>query len=368
MKQRYKKWKQWDKQKDRILSNYRTENSTQASTLKVVPMPQYGTTPNHSDELELTRTLTAPEERVNKAVHSNTTISHVTRATFDQIRKQTNAPDSTFLILRYKSDDSRPDEILFLVNDLKEQDSIKGIYYVDSPVGNSVIEAILTDLDYFELNNFKYQILDIYKHSSIETILEGKKQIINVLKHPNELVDVYVYELKGLCRKHGELTEKMTVNMLSSRSSKPHPFEIYYCPICKRYYVNYETYLRFYTRYGIPPLRLHGDSATSNTNNQYASFRQYSDLYLFGYSVSDEMGLNQKMRQGILEDIINSGNLTKAQVTNHLEWLIRFSRNNEKMKDACQKWRTDLEHIESYEPKTTDIWGKFVPGNNKVFL
>ena len=174
--------------------------------------------------------------------------------------------------------------------------------------------------------------------------------------------------MKGLCRRHGDQTERLVVNMISSRSEEPHPLEVYYCPRCRKFYVNYETYLRFYRRYGMPPLRLYGDSDKSGAENQYASLRQHSDLNLFGYTVSGALGENEDFRHALLEDVINSGNLTKAQVTSHLEWLIRFGRNNEKMLFARMRWQNDLEYIESYQPMRTNIFGTFKPGKTKVFL
>ena len=118
----------------------------------------------------------------------------------------------------------------------------------------------------------------------------------------------------------------------------------------------------------MPPLRLFGDSEKSGAENQYASLRQHSDLNLFGYTVSGALGENEDFRHALLEDIIDSGNLTKAQVTSHLEWLIRFGKNNEKMFFARMRWQNDLEYVENYQPLRTNIFGTFKPGKTKVFL
>lgn len=158
------------------------------------------------------------------------------------------------------------------------------------------------------------------------------------------------------------------MNMVSSRSQDPHPLEVYYCPVCGKFYVNYETYFNFYRRYGIPPLRLFGDSGVGERGEAFSSLRNQSDLNLFGYNVSGELAENPRLRQAILEDIIDSGNLTKAQVTSHLEWLIRFGKHNAKMQNARDRWRSDLKHIEAYQPRRTNIWGQFKSADLKVFL
>ena len=289
--------------------------------------------------------------------------------TFEEALKATNGPDDAILILQYSSEENPyAEETLFIVKNQKLSSGTKRIYFINSPLGNAVIEAILMNSRVFHLNGFQYTINNVYKHRNFDEAVAARERIMRVLQHPKEMVDVYVYELKGLCRRHGDLTEKLIVNMISSRSQEPHPLEVYYCPRCRKFYVNYETYLRFYRRYGMPPLRLYGDSEKSGAENQYASLRQHSDLNLFGYTVSGALGENEVFRHALLEDIIDSGNLTKAQVTSHLEWLIRFGKNNEKMFFARMRWQNDLEYVENYQPVRTNIFGTFKPGKTKVFL
>ena len=309
-----------------------------------------------------------PENKSIRSPVNRRIVPHYQMKSFEEALKETEGPDDAILILQYGAEDLANDETLFLVKNQKSSNGTKRIYFTNSTVGNAVIEAVLMDSQVFNLNGYQYTIYNVYKRRDFDDAVAGRERIMRVLQHPKEMVDVYVYELKGLCRRHGDLTEKLVVNMISSRSQDPHPLEVYYCPLCRKFYVNYETYLRFYRRYGMPPLRLYGDSEKSGADNQFASLRQHSDLNLFGYTVSGELGENNVFRHALLEDIIDSGNLTKAQVTSHLEWLIRFGRNNEKMFFARTRWQNDLEYIENYQPVRTNIFGEFKPGRTRIFL
>ena len=319
----------------------------------------------------------APSEPQNTPPKQNSPISKALNAgfvpppklsSFSEIVRYKKAPSSTVLVIQYQSPDDRNSSFLFVVSNPDDHDGTQSFYHVSSEVGNRVIESVLRGKTSYTLNDISYTILRKYTGPSFQEIAKPRTQIIRLIERPKELVDVYVYNLHGLCRLHGRKTEKLIVNMVSSRSQDPHPLEVYYCPVCGKFYVNYETYFNFYRRYGIPPLRLFGDSGVGERGEAFSSLRNQSDLNLFGYNVSGELAENPRLRQAILEDIIDSGNLTKAQVTSHLEWLIRFGKHNAKMQNARDRWRSDLKHIEAYQPRRTNIWGQFKSADLKVFL
>lgn len=298
----------------------------------------------------------------------NTSADNTLQDSFYTLFQKYDAPNSTILIIRYEDIEMHEEPLLFIVDDEDDHDGAKHQYYISSDVGNRIAEAIITKRDRFFLNTESFKIILVYKRSDFENRMKSRARIARVISQPTELVDVYVYSLRGLCRRHGDKTERLVVNMISSRSQNPHPLEVYYCPVCEKFYVNYETYFNFYKRYGMPPLRLYGDSEAGLNGNAYAALREKSDLNLFGYNVSGELAEDPYLRCAILEDIIDSGNLTKAQVMSHLEWLIRFGKHNEKMKNAITRWHSDLVHIEQYQPRRTNIWGQFKPGSDRIFL
>ena len=289
-------------------------------------------------------------------------------SSFSGLVRYYDAPKSTVLVIQYQDVEDNQEPFLFIVANRDDHDGTRSFYHVSSAVGNRVMEAVLRGNRFFSLNGNTYNILHKFDGPDFSTVAKPRTKVLQLVEKPEKLVDVYVYNLHGLCRLHGKKTEKLIVNMVSSRSPDPHPLEVYYCPVCGKFYVNYETYFSFYRKYGIPPLKLFGDSEVGESGKPFSSLRDKSDLYLFGYSVSGELADNPDLRQAILEDIIDSGNLTKAQVTSHLEWLIRFGKHNDKMQYAISRWKNDLRHIEQYKPRRTNIWGRFKSSETNVFL
>lgn len=72
-----------------------------------------------------------------------------------------------------------------------------------------------------------------------------------------------------------------------------------------------------------------------------------SKLYELGYSVSQETGLSDRYRRDLLESIIRSGQMTKAQVTNHLYYLIKINGKKGTNDIAVAKWKRDLEFVKT---------------------
>lgn len=52
-------------------------------------------------------------------------------------------------------------------------------------------------------------------------------------------------------------------------------------------------------------------------------------------------------RQSLLSSIIRSGQMTDAEVTNHLEMLIHLNSGKPNMFNACGSWREDLEFVQN---------------------
>lgn len=270
------------------------------------------------------------------------------------------APKSTILAVCYIEEGSKEEKYLFVVSRSEDQQPRKMQFSIFSSLGMRVIEKVSSGGKVFRLNSLMCAIVKEFRFPQFETEIKPIEPLIHVSKDPTKVVSVYVYNLMGVCRRHDRKTERIVVNMISSRADTPHPLEVYYCPLCNKYYVNKDTYFEFYKKYGMPPLRLFSDSDYSD-DNPYASLREHSDLYLYGYNVGGALATNERLRRQILEDIIDSGNLTKAQVISHLEFLIRFGKNNTLMKDAIQRWQDDMHYIESYKPKYSGLLGKFTP-------
>ena len=109
-------------------------------------------------------------------------------------------------------------------------------------------------------------------------------------------------------------------------------------------------------KYGLPYLRLRTDARVSGSG-RYATFRQNSELYLLGYSVSTVDGLDANSRRKLLAKIIDSKILPKHDIINHLEWLISSRSGMNNMDNAVSEWKADLLFVSKYNMnEQRSIW------------
>lgn len=93
------------------------------------------------------------------------------------------------------------------------------------------------------------------------------------------------------------------------------------------------------------------------SNSFYDSLSTESDLHMYGYYVSSDLKNNQLYRIRILEDVIDTGLMEKADVISHIERLIY---RNKSKKDAIERWKSDLDYVRSYkENRQRIVWGEF---------
>ena len=70
-----------------------------------------------------------------------------------------------------------------------------------------------------------------------------------------------------------------------------------------------------------------------------------SILHKLGYNVNASVNLPMSTRHRILESIVLSKILTKAEICAHLDYLINRSKNNPVLSNAVKKWKTDREFV-----------------------
>jgi flagellar hook protein FlgE len=76
------------------------------------------------------------------------------------------------------------------------------------------------------------------------------------------------------------------------------------------------------------------------------SFSEESKLKRLGYSVQQADGMSDGERQSLLNSIIRTGQMTDAEVTNHLEMLIHLNSGKTNMTNACGCWKADLKFVQ----------------------
>ena len=74
-------------------------------------------------------------------------------------------------------------------------------------------------------------------------------------------------------------------------------------------------------------------------------------LHAMGYNVGAKDDIPQSQRQHLLKVIIKEGVLKKAEVLSHLDYLIRRSRNMDRLEEARGKWQADRDYVSKLTQK-----------------
>ena len=92
------------------------------------------------------------------------------------------------------------------------------------------------------------------------------------------------------------------------------------------------------------------DSIINNaTDDEIEISQKQSVLYKYGYNVKAKDSLSDKQRHTILALVVESGILTRAQITSHLDTLIERGSKIPKWKEATAKWKQDRTYVSTYK-------------------
>lgn len=72
-------------------------------------------------------------------------------------------------------------------------------------------------------------------------------------------------------------------------------------------------------------------------------------LYRYGYNVKTSKNLSTKQQHIIIASLVESGIMTRNQISDHLTMLINRGEKIESWKDATDKWKQDRYYIQSYK-------------------
>lgn len=276
-------------------------------------------------------------------------------------RKIKNIPKSTILVAECGRDTSGKTIRFVIVSDFDEQSSAKKIFEQTRNVSFSIKRCIVNRQGFFTYQDKQYFIKRLFLSDDLRLSLEMEKKLILHEIEPSGFVDVYLYNNKPLCRNHGKLTQYVRVQFMGTRSDLPHRLFVYYCPICCKYYVNQISYIEFCQKYGIPPLRIAEIIWSADWDSDFAFLNKQSPLNIYGYNVNQKDGLSDSERQRILEDIIDSGVMTKAQVISYLELFIKQQGSIPKNQYAKMLWQKDKDYIKGYKANFDRIpWANIV--------
>lgn len=132
-----------------------------------------------------------------------------------------------------------------------------------------------------------------------------------------------------------------------------------YCPNCDRYFIMENTYQALKSK-GVILCRVSDEKSYLNSNGDYdfdsSNMAQKSILKQCGYSVSENSYLTSDGRKKLLCMIIDNGILRSSEVISYLDWFIRMRDGQYNLRNAIEKWRSDLDFIRE---KYSESWDKY---------
>lgn len=310
------------------------------------------------------------EEVINDTfVDFNYLHSDIERKLTLEIYKKYDSPHSTIGIIFYDMPKHPKNELrraYIVTNKADESTSKKNSYHISHPYSRIIMETLAVKNEMFSYQEQERKLYYYYGNKDFYDLLKAFSKVkkLNDAKY-DSLVDICVYHGKGLCNKHPVHMQMVTAKIIGSRNKEPQDLQVFYCPLCNEYYVNYEYYHEFVLKNGIPPLRLYDNRKRVGGGDYFSNLSVESVLATYGYKVSGPMQTNHKARQQLLEDLIDMELIQKSEIVSHIEWLIRF-RTDAYNAQVC--WKKDLDHIRQYHKnKQRLVFGRFVPGKNKKF-
>lgn len=251
--------------------------------------------------------------------------------------KPTDEANTAILSVRLKIRDLCV-RYMLIVDDAKEQQTDKGIYWMGRGIAAQILTAVLRGEQELYISNNHVMIAETAHRELFREYQARFRELCD-----GEPVEVYVYRDK---RAVPIQTELVTVFLYFPLSDRYAAVETYHDVVRNQYYINYDTYTQCVQRYGVPYVRPVEVSEGDFDPNRLSTLRQMSRLKLLGYSAGEEN--SDEVRRGILKRIIDSRAMDPIEIASHIEFLLNLNRYKSGYEDTVQKWKRDLDFVLRY--------------------
>lgn len=128
------------------------------------------------------------------------------------------------------------------------------------------------------------------------------------------------------------------------------------CSICGTVYV-FENIYKKMRSYGVVQCRVVdvGNMYCDGVCNGLGEWNVESKLHTYGYNVSSNENLTEEQRRCILYHVLANCEMSRWEITNHLEFLISLNQNKRNFEHAVAKWQRDLEYVNTIEYTELDV-------------
>lgn len=191
------------------------------------------------------------------------------------------------------------------------------------------------------------------KHSRPTDTENSRENLYHIAQ--DKVTSVYVFfHLNNSCVRNNHSIESVTAETINVKNDQPVKVNVFYCRKCDKYFINFEALQSYFTRGIYPALQYTFNTVDTGT------LKDASELMLYGYNVR-EGNLTQLERRRILEWIIDSGLLSKAEIIRDLQFKVRYNGSKAGNERARQKWLDDIQYVSRYvENNSRSIQARFI--------
>lgn len=226
---------------------------------------------------------------------------------------------------------------------------------------NKVKICTKCDYVYGKESNFKPKNYSRYKFSLDYRNVKAKRKTVVIIENKDFLTR---YNLQH-CVKNKHDFEDITARIQLADESghiKTCDVPAVHCHTCEKYYL-LETEYQTIKKQGIPLCAVVEQEHWTNPDSQNpwkTSGKGGSVMYTHGYNVSAYSDLSTLQRQCILTRLIEDGTLTKAEITSHLDTLIKRASHIPVLANARKKWIADRAFVTDTEAAPTVVTVKSI--------
>ena len=253
----------------------------------------------------------------------------------------TTIPSSAILLGSVLGNKKKYD--ILIVGDSNQQKSAEGIYWKNRELSKSILEAHFSGTNSFLFDGVRYSLESVTKYARYSA--EKSKWVkFNSIAEAKEL---YVFKQKGVYDNPENGYELVDAKLYFPQKKQAIKVAVYYQASQSRFFMNEESFVPLVRAHGLPNVSLHFTEDTGSDTIWAGKFNEQSKLKMLGYNVQQADGMSSGERQNLLSSIIRSGQMTDAEVANHLEMLIHLNSGKPNMFNACGSWREDLEFVQN---------------------
>lgn len=237
-----------------------------------------------------------------------------------------------------------------IIIDFNENEFLITIKFVDGIIKKYKIPNCLNVLSFISKDKQISDLLEIYKKKS-NTLPSNNKSNPNpkVLYKNIDFKDCIVKNTLGSCihKNHNISPAKLSVHIINNMGYKMNKTYLgNYCKTCDKCFITNSTFQSI-KQSGSVLCKIIDETKQNQSEGVYANWNTESELASYGYNVRHN-DLSVLQRREILKLLIDNQVLNKDDIIKHLEMLISFRRNQTTMKEAIEKWESDIEWIKQY--------------------